>query len=144
MNMKLLALSLLFPLLTFAQTPKIIQCTSSTPPANSVAIRLVFKSQLNWSFVVGNTQSAAQICQRSGPGVAYDLNIATNSVLTSQLVPVQVNGGDRTAAIIYIPAAQVEQLRIDVAVASSRLYNNPDATTDSLMDLVDPVFPINL
>jgi len=142
--MKLVALSLFFPLLTFAQTPQKFDCTSTAPPANTVAVRLVFKSQLNWNFVVGNFNSASQICQRSGPGVAYDLDIAVNTVLTKQLLPVQADGGDRTAAIIYIPPGQLEKLRMDVALASSRLYNNPDATIDSLMDLVDPAFTINL
>lgn len=47
-----------------------------------------------------------------------------------------------TLAMAFVPAEQVDALSAALNSASSNVYNNPDASTKTLMSLINPMIPI--
>lgn len=108
-------------------------------------IQVGFKYGLNYPFVVNHTRSAWQIFWYLPVGLAWALNIEKEQVTMHSLQPyntIEELGYVTTLALAYVPSQMVDTLQLDVNTAVSRLYQNPDGTTASLMNMINPSISI--
>lgn len=109
-------------------------------------MQIGFDYSLNYPFVVANPLSAAQIFQYLPPGLSYGLDIDNNNngnVSVKNLEPYQSNKGYIvTVALCYVPSDLVSNLAALLHTPTSRLYNNPDSSVETLVSLIDPSIPL--
>ena len=114
-------------------------------PDNTDEIQIGFKYPLNYNFVYGHPQSQQQIFKFLPLGISYGLNIEVNNV-TMQTLRAWDTTQDlhyiTTLAIAWIPSGLVETLGLLVQTQTSRFYNNPDSSTNTLLSMINNALPI--
>ncbi|KAI9797466.1 MAG: hypothetical protein M1825_006000 [Sarcosagium campestre] len=114
-------------------------------PANTTLIQVGFEYQLNYRFVVSNTDSTGQIFHYFPIGVAYGLGLDVSQVVMNSLQPYDTTEDLNyitTLALAYIPDQSVEALKVMLYSPASKLYHNIDNSTSTLMSMINPIFPI--
>ncbi|KAL9075621.1 MAG: hypothetical protein Q9157_003929, partial [Trypethelium eluteriae] len=127
--------------------PRIIQPPGGMQPQpnNSTLVQIGFGYSLNYPFVASTYGSASQIFQFLPKGVSHGLDIDLNSIAMHSLQPYDTTQDLHyitTLALFYIPSDQVNALSLNIHTPISAIYNNPDPSVKTLMDLVSPSFPI--
>ncbi|KAI9888156.1 MAG: hypothetical protein M1823_000091 [Watsoniomyces obsoletus] len=127
--------------------PRIITPDGGVPrqPQNTTLIQVGFNYGLNYPFVVNNTISVAQIFNYLPQGLAYALDIPTSQVIMHTLQPYDTTKDLNyitTLALAFVPSDMVNRLELDLHTPASRAYNNPDQSTDAMMSMINPSFPI--
>ncbi|EEP77805.1 predicted protein [Uncinocarpus reesii 1704] len=127
--------------------PKIISPPKDNTkiPPNSVAVQLGFNGSLSYDFVVQSTGATTQIFHFLPLGVAYALDIPIDQATVRSLIPYDTAtnvGYTTTVAIVYIPSDLVQSLALLLRTPTSRLYNNPDPATRTIMAMLDPTIPL--
>lgn len=127
--------------------PKVIEPAGGVPvaPKNTTLVQVGFQHELNYGFVSENPSSAQQIFAYLPQGAAYGLNIDPSSITMQSLQPYDMSktqGWIMTLALFYIPSDQVNQLAADIHTPNSQLYNNPNPTINTLMNLIVPSIPL--
>jgi len=109
------------------------------------AVQLGFLFELNYEFVVSNPLSSAQIFMFLPTGVADGLELDQEHVILHSLYPLDTTeklGFVTTAAMAYIPSNLVDTLRLNLGSPSALLYNNADATVNTLINYLNPTIPL--
>lgn len=125
--------------------PFLVLSTALLNLSSAALVQIGFDRSLNWDFVSSNPQSAAQISQLLPQGVAFDLGIGADQVPVQRLQPLDTTdqlGYVTTLALFNLDDAFVDQLRRDIVIASSPLYNNPDPTVRDLVSRINPSIPL--
>ncbi|KAF8464009.1 hypothetical protein BDZ91DRAFT_772397 [Kalaharituber pfeilii] len=127
--------------------PKIIMPDTGIPkePEGSTLIRIGFDSGLNYPFLVRKPVAVAQIFKYLPKGLSHGLQIPVYNVTMHSLQPYDSRdtvGFIRAIALCYIPVDLVDKLRVNLLTPNSRLYRNPDPTTEALMYMIDPSIPL--
>lgn len=115
-------------------------------PEGTVPIQIAFKYQLNYLFVSNNTVAAAQIFQLLPRALADASGISVDKLQISKLVPYNTQakwGYIATIAKLNYPSTLVDTLQMDMRIANSLFYNNPDQTVRDLTKFVDIRFDLN-
>ena len=114
-------------------------------PDNTDMIQIGFKYPLNYKFVWTHDQSQQQIFKYLPLGISYGLNIEVSNV-TMQTLRAWDTTQDlhyiTTLAIAWIPSGLVETLGLLVQTQTSRFYNNPDSSTNTLLSMINNALPI--
>ena len=95
--------------------------------------------------MVAHQQSAKQIFQFLPEGIAYGLNITVDEVVMQTLQPydtMSTLGYVTTLAKAYIPSSFVDQLSLAILTPSNILYHNPNPSVYTLVNTINPAFPI--
>ena len=114
-------------------------------PDNTDEIQIGFKYPLNYDFVYENTQSQQQIFKYLPLGISYGLNLEVNNVTMATLRAWDTTQDLHyitTLAIAWIPSGLVETLGLLVQTQTSRFYNNPDSSTNTLLSMINNALPI--
>jgi hypothetical protein len=127
--------------------PKVIQPAGGVPeqPKNSTLVQVGFQHPLNYGFVSTTPQSASQLFTYTPPGMAYGLGLDEEQVTMYSIQPYdtsKLNGYITTLALFFIPSEAVDQLAVDIHTPNAGLYNNPDDTVATLMNLLVPTIPL--
>jgi hypothetical protein len=124
--------------------PKIVTNPNGTvvQPENTMLVQIGFDCSLNYAFVLGNSQSSAQIFAWLQPGVVQGLSVNDADVVVHSLIPLPVAGCVTTVAQAFIPATMVDTMTFIIRVPNSPLYNNNNATIAQLMDKINPAVPL--
>ena len=118
---------------------------SPDKPANTTLVQVGFQHELNYAFVSSNSKCEQQIFTYVPPGIAYGLGIDESEITMQSLQPYDTsksNGWITTLALFYISSDLVNQLAVDVHTPNSGLYNNPNPTVNTLMNLIVPSIPL--
>ena len=114
-------------------------------PDNTDMIQIGFKYPLNYKFVWTHDESQQQIFKYLPLGISYGLNIEVSNV-TMQTLRAWDTTQDlhyiTTLAIAWIPSGLVETLGLLVQTQTSRFYNNPDSSTNTLLSMINNALPI--
>lgn len=108
-----------------------------------ILVRLGFKHELNYVFVVENPVSVAQIFEYVPKGLNFGLNTA--SVMMHSLQPYDTRkskGYVTTLVLAYIPKDLFDELDLQRRTPGSRMMNNPTPPIDQIMSLLDPTIPL--
>ncbi|KAG9956755.1 hypothetical protein KCU78_g24715, partial [Aureobasidium melanogenum] len=127
--------------------PRVIQPPGGMPsaPGNTTLIQVGFTYGLNYPFVVSTAGSANQIFEYLPSGLAYGLNLDASKVKMYALQPYDTTESLHyitTLALVYVPSDAINQLQLDVHTSVATLYNNPDASTKTLMGMINPAIPM--
>jgi hypothetical protein len=127
--------------------PRVIQPPGGIPsaPENTTLIQVGFTYGLNYPFVVSTGGSANQIFEYLPAGLAYGLDIDVSKVKMYALQPYDTTESMHyitTLALAYVPSDAVNQLQLDLHTSVATLYNNPDASVKTLMNMINPAIPI--
>jgi hypothetical protein len=122
--------------------PKIIYPDDPNTPApeGTVPIQIGFLYPLNYLFVASNTVAAAQIFKYLPQALANAAGIDVEKVQVAKLVPYDTRaqwGYVTTLAKINYPQNLIDKLQIDMSVANSPIYNNPDPIVRNLTALIN-------
>lgn len=96
-------------------------------------------------FVASNTVAAAQIFKYLPEALANAAGIDVDKVQVAKLVPYDTRGQwgyITTLARINYPQNLVNKLQLDMSVANSLIYNNPDPIIRNLTALINPKISI--
>lgn len=123
--------------------PKIIYPDDPNTPAaeGTVPIQIGFLYPLNYMFVASNTVAAAQIFKYLPQALATAAGIDVEKVQVAKLVPYDTRaqwGYVTTLAKINYPQNLIDKLQLDLSVANSLIYNNPDPIVRNLTSLINP------
>ena len=123
--------------------PKVVTPAGGMPPkpGNSTLVRFGFTHQLNYGFVVKNSVAVAQIFEYLPKGIAYGLDIDPARVTMHHLQPLdttKTKGYITTLAFLFIPEDLVDKMDLDRRNQNSRLFQNPDAPVNQMINLLDP------
>jgi hypothetical protein len=108
-------------------------------------IQIGFLFQLNYNFVIENQQSAKQIFEFLPAGLAYGLGISEDQVVMQALRPYDTIGQlgyVTTLAMAYVPSECVNALSLDIHTPPSPLYNNPNVSVNTLVNIINPAISI--
>jgi len=108
-------------------------------------IQVGFGFPLNYEFVVDNPYSSAQIFQFLPQGISDGLGLRNDQVTMHSLIPMNTAafvGYTTTLALAYIPSNMVSTLGLDLHIPSSELYNNADASINTIMNYINPAIPL--
>lgn len=114
-------------------------------PDNTTLVQVGFTYGLNYPFVVSTSGSANQIFDYLPAGIAYGLGLDADSVKMYSLQPYDTTSDLNyitTLALAYVPSEMVDKLSLDLHTPVATLYDNPDASTKTLMSMVNPSIPI--
>lgn len=114
-------------------------------PSNGTLIQIGFNYGLNYPFVVGSEQTAAQIFAYLPQGIAYGLGISKDHVLMNALMPYDTSssmGYITTIAQAYLPTDMVDAIQQGLHSPYGNLYQNPDAAVKTLMSMINPTVPL--
>jgi hypothetical protein len=96
-------------------------------------------------FVASNTVAAAQIFKYLPQALANAAGIDAEKVQIAKLIPYDTRNqwGYVTAlAVINYPSNLIDKLQLDMSVANSAIYNNPDSIVRSLTAQINPKISI--
>jgi hypothetical protein len=130
-----------------ASLPKVITPPDGTvsQPEDTSLIQVGFLYPLNYKFVVSNSLSSAQIFQYLPIGIAYGLGLRQDQVTMKALLPLDTSAKMdfiTTLAQAWIPTSMVSTLGLDLHIPTSALYNNPDASVNTLVNYINPAIPL--
>lgn len=115
-------------------------------PEDTVEIQVGFNYALNYEFVAGTPQAAAQIFKHLPKALGYLPGTdQPDKVQMRRLQPLNTNkelGYITTIAIATFPKDQVNRLRLDIKIPSSLLYQNPDSLVHNLTLEINPAIDI--
>jgi len=89
--------------------------------------------------------AAAQIFNFLPIGLAWGLNLKNEQVIMNVLVSLDTTqslGFLSTLALVYIPNNMFSTLQLDMHIPTAPIYQNPDASTFSLMQYINPAIPL--
>ncbi|POS85815.1 hypothetical protein EPUL_006462 [Erysiphe pulchra] len=128
--------------------PKIVQnpFSSSTPtqPIDTSEIQIGFEWALNYPFVVSHPLSTTQIFTYLPIGIADGLGLKPDQIVVKNLLPLDTTAELQfitTVARVFIPSSMVDTLRVDLGIAASPIYQNPDESVNTLMNYINPAIP---
>ena len=114
-------------------------------PENTDMIQIGFRYPLNYDFVWTHDESQQQIFKYLPLGISYGLNIEVGNV-TMQTLRAWDTTHDlhyiTTLALAWIPSGLVDTLGLLVQTQTSRFYNNPDNSTNTLLSMINNALPI--
>ncbi|TKA47652.1 hypothetical protein B0A54_02026 [Friedmanniomyces endolithicus] len=127
--------------------PRLVQPPGGMPsPApNMTLIQIGFNYGLNYPFVVNSENATAQVFAYLPQGIAYGLGLSTKQVVMNALLPYDTSrssGFIATLAQAYVPSDQVSNLGASLHAPTGNLYQNPDPTVKTLMNMINPVIPL--
>ncbi|KAK9369201.1 hypothetical protein V1509DRAFT_515062 [Lipomyces kononenkoae] len=129
-----------------AGLPDVIAPSNGIPtiPPDSTLVQVGFTYALNYPFIVQNPLAVAQIFDYLPRGLSYGLGVDLNQTIMQSIQPYQTSGENFivSMAMIYIPSDLVNSLLLGLHTPSSKFYNNPDSSVNSLMGLIDPTIPL--
>lgn len=114
-------------------------------PANTTLIQVAFNYSLNYEFVLFHSKSQEQIFTLLPQGISYDIGVPQADVVIARLQASNFTvhqGFYTTLAMAYVPADLVDRLKLDLLTPASKLYRNPAPSTNMLMSMINPTFPI--
>ncbi|KAM9919339.1 hypothetical protein OXX59_008016 [Metschnikowia pulcherrima] len=124
----------------------ITPATTTAPGADYGVVTIGFKQELNYPFVVQHDMSSAQIFQYLPSVLTYSFTSDSMfaNVSVKSLVPYTAQGINYviTVAEVYFPYEAISSLQSLVLSADSKLYNNPDSTSNKLALMIDPRIPL--
>jgi len=141
-----LALALLFSFSARAEGhPASIRCSNNTVLAKPgwENYGIIFKSSLNFDFLLNQPKSVVQVCQHSGPMVAYALGMDEDGPKALRILPIHTHAayeGGYVAAAVVVNAPDAEtakRLNEAVKLPNSTLYQNPGQLIGSLAAQID-------
>jgi hypothetical protein len=100
---------------------------------------------LNYEFVVAHPLSSAQIFQFLPEGIASGLGLQSSQIVMHSLIPMNTAdtlGYFTTLALAYMPTNMVSTLGLDLHIPASAIYNNPDASVNTIMNYINPAIPL--
>ncbi|RKF59988.1 putative basic proline-rich protein [Erysiphe neolycopersici] len=128
--------------------PKIVQnpLSSSTPsqPVDTSEVQIGFQWALNYPFVVSHPLSTTQIFTYLPIGIADGLGLKPDQIVVKNLLPLDTTAELQfitTVARVFIPSSMVDTLRIELGIAASPIYQNPDESVNTLMNYINPAIP---
>lgn len=128
--------------------PKIVQnpLSSSTPtqPVDTSEVQIGFEWALNYPFVVSHPLSTTQIFTYLPIGIADGLGLKPEQIIVKNLLPLDTTAELQfitTVARVFIPSSMVDTLRVDLGIAASPIYQNPDESVNTLMNYINPAIP---
>lgn len=89
--------------------------------------------------------SSAQIFEYLPQGISDGLGLKKTQVTMHSLVPLDTTQRMNyitTLALAYIPSNMVSTLSLDLHIPASALYNNDDASVNTLMNYINPAIPL--
>ncbi|PMD36241.1 hypothetical protein L207DRAFT_434827, partial [Hyaloscypha variabilis F] len=124
--------------------PKVITNPNGTisQPEDTMLVQIGFDCSLNYPFVVGSGQTAAQIFAWLRPGLEDGLDLSSNEVVIHTLTPLPVTGCVATVAMTFIPSNMFSSLKLGLSIPTSPLYNNNDSSIADLMNKINPAIPL--
>ncbi|KPI43824.1 uncharacterized protein AB675_6129 [Cyphellophora attinorum] len=130
-----------------SDVPRVITPEGGIPvaPENSTLIQIGFKEGLHYEFVVGSQLAVSQIFTFSPIGIADGLGIAENKVVMQYLQPYNTLAKLHyvtTLAMGYVPSDEIDKLSMEILNANSALYDNPNKSVKTLMNMIDPSIPL--
>ncbi|KIM93939.1 hypothetical protein OIDMADRAFT_61208 [Oidiodendron maius Zn] len=114
-------------------------------PADSTLIQIGFLGPLNYQFIIANPVSSAQIFMWLPEGLAHGLGLNSDQVVMESLAPLNTTARLHyitTLALAYIPTNMVSSLALDLHNTTATLYNDPDSSVKTLMNLINPSIPL--
>lgn len=115
------------------------------PPDDTILIQVGFLKGYNYPFVVETDRAAAQIFSLVPLALSQAGGFDISKAQVKRLVPMDTQnslGYITTCAIVSYPKSMVETLSIDIKLANSPLYNNPDQLIYNLTQQINPAIPI--
>jgi len=127
--------------------PRLVQPPGGMPkaPNNNTLIQVGFNYGLNYPFVVRSENATSQVFAYLPQGIAYGLGLSAKQVVMNALVPYDNSGSTgyvTTLAQAYVPSASVPDLQLSLHSPNGNLYANPDATVQTLMQMINPAIPL--
>ena len=114
-------------------------------PNNTTLVQIGFLYPLNYPFVANTPGSQNQIFGILPGAIAYGLGVDNSSVRIHSLQPYDTRstlGYITTVAMVFIPSSMVDTLMLDLHTPASKMYNNPNAETDTLMSMINASLPV--
>ncbi|KAI5854238.1 hypothetical protein BZA05DRAFT_335164, partial [Tricharina praecox] len=125
--------------------PKVITPYGGMPdaPQDMILVRLGFKHELNYVFVVENPVSVAQIFEYVPKGLNFGLNTASVTMHSLQPYDTRKSKGYVTTLVLaYIPKDLFDELDLQRRTPGSRMMNNPTTPIEQIMALLDSTIPL--
>jgi len=111
--------------------------------SDSVLIRLGFRYQLNYPWVVAHAESSAQIFEYIPKGLNFGLDIQVAKAYSLKPFDARSTSGYiATLVLAYIPKDKFDKLDQDRLLPTSDFNNNPVPHIKMLLDLLDPSIPL--
>ncbi|CAH7666695.1 expressed protein [Phakopsora pachyrhizi] len=121
----------------------------SSAPVNTTLISILFTDELNWPWLVTNSNASSQVLVFMPALISSSLGIPNEQVTTQSLQAYQPADYDskNEAGMLalwlgYIPSQYVDALQAMIKSPQSQFYHNPDPLLNALAKTVDPSFPI--
>ncbi|KAK1596301.1 uncharacterized protein LY79DRAFT_509456, partial [Colletotrichum navitas] len=114
-------------------------------PKDSMLLQIGFLHGENYQHVSKNPNAAAQIFTFLPQALADAVGIDVNQIQMTKLVPYdtsQTLGYITTLAKFYYPRSMVDTLRMDIKIANSAIYNNPNPLIYNLTQNINPAIEI--
>jgi hypothetical protein len=114
-------------------------------PSNGTLIQVGFNYALNYPFVVSSENTTSQIFAFLPQGVSFGLGVSSTKIVMNALLPydtTETMGYITCLAQAYVPSDQVNSLQQALTSPNSLLYNNPSATINTLMSMINPTIPL--
>lgn len=115
------------------------------PPPDLIDIQIGFLYPLNYKFVVANSMSSAQIFEYLPQGLADGLELSRDDVTIKSLLPLDTTaqtGFITTVARAWIPRSKFEQLKVDIHLPATAMYNNDNERVNTLMNYINAGIPL--
>lgn len=114
----------------------------TAPSAGQTLVQIGFLESLNYPFVVSNAMTTAQIFAYLPRAIGFALGTDPKTIVSNSLRPYQMSGYSATVAYIMVPTSDLPQLEARWSDASSTLYNQEDASLESLVLVIDRSIPL--
>ncbi|KAL9945885.1 hypothetical protein D7B24_004719 [Verticillium nonalfalfae] len=114
-------------------------------PEGTVLLQIGFLYAENYEFVSKNPMAAAQLFTLLPTALADGAKIDAGKVIVTSLVPYDTMpslGYITTLARFWYPESMVDQLRMDIKIPNSLLYNNPQQLIYNLTQNINPAIDI--
>lgn len=130
-----------------SDVPRVITPEGGIPvaPENSTLIQVAFKEPLHYEFVVGSQLAVSQIFSFLPLGIADGLDVSENKVVMQYLQPYNTLSKLHyitTLCMGYVPSDQIDKLSMEILNTNSPLYENPNKSVKTLMNMIDPSVPL--
>ena len=130
-----------------SDVPRVITPEGGIPvaPENSTLIQIAFKEALHYEFVVGSQLAVSQIFTFLPQGIAGALTIGENKVVMQYLQPYNTLAKLHyitTLCMGYVPTDQIDKLSLDMLNTNSPLFESPNKSVKTLMNMIDPSVPL--
>lgn len=114
------------------------------PNSSQTIVQIGFDEALNYPFVVSSALSTAQIFAYLPRAVSAALNVSSSDVISNSLRAYPRTGYNATVAYLVIPNTRLSDLQRLWSTSGSALYEQADASVQSLVTLIDSEIPLYL